>query len=354
MRVVGNLIILAIVVTGLAVGRPFLIPIVIAVLATTLIAATADRFQGWGLPGALALLLSLLTFLAGFGWVLYVLSGQADAFTAAWPRYVARFEALVGGVSQWLGPDLSDRFMTGLRSLQIGRALPSLVGSAGSMLTSLILVGLYVGFMLAERHTAHLKLGYLFGKDEDASHAHETLAGITQGIRDYIWIKTLMGLLTAGTSYAVLKYLGVDFSETWALIIFFLNYIPSIGSVLGVIFPALLALVQFDTIWQFLVIAVVLSTAQLLIGNVIEPAVMGRTLNLSPLVVMISLAFWGSIWGLVGAFLSVPLTAAIVIACSKIPSWQWLAVLLSTDGRIGDEREVAETGQPQARVGAKN
>lgn len=346
MQVMGNLIILAIVVTGLALGRSFLIPIVIAVLATTLIAATADRFQRWGLPGALALLLSLLTFLAGFGWVLYVLSGQADAFAAAWPRYVARFETLAGNVSQWLGPDLSARFMTGLKSLQIGKALPSLVGSAGGVLTSAILIALYIGFMLAERHTAHLKLEYLFSKDESASHAHQTLAGIAQGVRDYIWIKTLMSLLTASVSYAVLKYLGVDFSETWALIIFFLNFIPSIGSVLGVIFPAVLALVQFDTIWQFLIIAVLLSTAQLMIGNVIEPAVMGRTLNLSPLVVMISLAFWGSIWGLVGAFLSVPLTAAIVIACSKIPSWQWLAVLLSTDGRIGLDREVAEAGQP--------
>lgn len=346
MQVMGNLIILAIVVTGLALGRAFLIPIVIAVLATTLIAATADRFQRWGLPRALALLVSLLTFLAGFGWVLYVLSGQADAFTAAWPRYVARFETLAGNVSQWLGPDLSERFMAGLKSLQIGKALPSLVGSAGGLLTSLILVALYVGFMLAERHTAHLKLEYLFSKDESASHAHQTLAGIAQGVRDYIWIKTLMSLLTASVSYAVLKYLGVDFSETWALIIFFLNFIPSIGSVLGVIFPAVLALVQFDTIWQFLVIAVLLSTAQLMIGNVIEPAVMGRTLNLSPLVVMISLAFWGSIWGLVGAFLSVPLTAAIVIACSKIPSWQWLAVLLSTDGRIGLDRGDAEAGQP--------
>jgi len=97
-------------------------------------------------------------------------------------------------------------------------------------------------------------------------------------------------------------------------------------------------LIQFDTVSQFLVIAILLSGAQFLIGNVLEPAIMGRTLNLSPFVVMVSLAFWGMIWGLVGAFLSVPLTAAIAIACSKVPSWRWVAVLLSENGRIDEWR----------------
>ena len=88
-----------------------------------------------------------------------------------------------------------------------------------------------------------------------------------------------------------------------------------------------------------LVIAILLSAAQFIIGNVLEPAIMGRTLNLSPFVVMVSLAFWGMIWGLVGAFLSVPLTAAIAIACSKVESWRWFAVLLSEDGRIDEWRD---------------
>ena len=202
-----------------------------------------------------------------------------------------------------------------------------------------ILIALYVGFMLAERGQVTSKLGHLFANEKHAVEVQQTVDDIVNGLRDYIWIKTLMSVFTAAVSYAVLKWLGVDFSETWALLIFLLNYIPSIGSVLGVVFPALIALIQFDTVSQFLVIAVLLSGAQFLIGNVLEPAIMGRTLNLSPFVVMVSLAFWGMIWGLVGAFLSVPLTAAIAIACSKVQSWRWVAVLLSENGRVDEWRD---------------
>jgi predicted PurR-regulated permease PerM len=170
------------------------------------------------------------------------------------------------------------------------------------------------------------------------------MADISESIRRYLLIKTIMSLLTAGVSYDVLNMIGVDFAETWTLLIFLLNYIPSIGSILGVIFPALLVLLQFDTLWQFFIIAVLLSSAQLIIGNVIEPTFMGRTLNLSPFVVIASLAFWSIIWGPVGAFLSVPLTTTLVIACSHVPSFRWIAVLLSADGQISVAPDADKNG----------
>jgi predicted PurR-regulated permease PerM len=138
--------------------------------------------------------------------------------------------------------------------------------------------------------------------------------------------------------------IGVDFAETWTLLIFLLNYIPSIGSILGVIFTAMLVLLQFDTLWQFFIIAVLLSSAQLIIGNVNEPTFMGRTLNLSPFVVIASLAFWSTLWGPVGAFLSVPLTTTLVIACSHVPSFRWIAVLLSADGQISVAPDADKNG----------
>jgi AI-2 transport protein TqsA len=138
-----------------------------------------------------------------------------------------------------------------------------------------------------------------------------------------------MSLATAAISFAVLKWLRVDFAETWALIVFLLNYIPSIGSTLAVVFPAILALVQFDSTWQFLLIVSTLTVTHFVIGNVIEPAYMGRTLNLSPFVVIASLVFWSMVWGVPGAFLSIPLTVAFVVVCSRIPSVRWIAVLLA-------------------------
>ncbi len=342
MSTASQLIILALIVTGLALGRAFLIPIAIAFLATTLIAATADRIGRMGLGGIPAMAGAIALFVTAIGAVIYVVFGQVDEVAAAWPRYVARIQTLLSDAAEWLGPKIAERVTEAIRNLDLARTIPTLMGSAGAFLATFILVAIYTGFMLAERRTVPAKIENALDAGHDVARAHDALREIIAGIRDYLWIKTIMSLLTATVSYAVLKALNVDFAETWALLIFFLNYIPNIGSVLGVAFPALLALVQFDTLWQFLVIAVFLAFAQFLIGNVLEPRVMGRTLNLSPFVVLASLTFWSTLWGVVGAFLSVPLTASIAIACSRIPSWRWLAVLLSEDGSL----DTARAGKP--------
>ena len=109
---------------------------------------------------------------------------------------------------------------------------------------------------------------------------------------------------------------------------------PTVGSLLGVIFPALLALVQFDTLGPFFVVTVGLGLAQFLIGSVFEPAVTGRTLNLSPFMVILSLTFWGALWGVPGMFLSVPLMVVTAIVCSHFAGLRWISVLLSSDGRL--------------------
>ena len=132
----------------------------------------------------------------------------------------------------------------------------------------------------------------------------------------------------------VLRWLGIDFAETWALLIFVLNYIPNIGSIIAVAFPALLALVQFDTLGTFVILVVILTAIQLAIGSVLEPMLMGNSLNMSPFAIILGLAFWGAIWGIVGMFLSVPILVVIMIVCANVPSWRWVAILLSRDGRI--------------------
>jgi predicted PurR-regulated permease PerM len=328
---------IALVILALVYGRSFLIPIIIAFLITTLIGAAADRLNKLGLPRNLATLTALAFLLAGIAAVIYVLASQVDAVSQAWPRYIERFQTLANSTLSWVGPQISGKITEALSNLDIVRQIPRLAGSVGGILATIALVMIYVGFLLAERGRISGKIQLLFEKPERARRMQRAMADISESIRRYLLIKTIMSLLTAGVSYVVLKMIGVDFAETWTLLIFLLKYIPSIGSILGVIFPALLVLVQFDTLWQFFFIAVLLSSAQLIIGNVIEPTFMGRTLNLSPFVVIASLAFWSIIWGPVGAFLSVPLTTTLVIACSHVPSFRWIAVLLSADGQISVE-----------------
>lgn len=326
-------IVMAILITGLVHGAPFLIPIVIAGLIVILLSASADRLNRLGLPEPFAGLTAVVLFIIVIAGVFNILAEQTGDVARAWPGYVARFNTLSEQVLGWLGPDIAEKIREWFRQIEFLRRVPGLLGSAGSLAATIGLVLIYVGFLMAERGRLGPKIDRLAGRADEARRIQRAIDDITESIRRYLWIKTVLSVVTAGISYGVLKALGVDFAETWALIIFLLNYIPSIGSVLGVVFPALLALIQFDTLWPFLIIATLLAGTQFVIGNVVEPRLMGRSLNLSPFVVIASLAFWGMIWGVIGAFLSVPMTTAFVIVCSHIPSLRWIAILLLSDSR---------------------
>ena len=131
-----------------------------------------------------------------------------------------------------------------------------------------------------------------------------------------------------------MRFVGLDFAEFWALLVFILNFIPTIGSIVATALPGLLGLVQFESWKPVLILLIGITAIQQSLGNFIEPNLMGITLNLSPLVVVMSLLLWGMLWGIVGMFLCVPITVILVIILGNFPSTQWVAVLLSKDGRI--------------------
>ena len=161
---------------------------------------------------------------------------------------------------------------------------------------------------------------------------------INTSVSNYIRLKTYVSLLTGGVGYVFLAIMGVDAPFFWALLIFLLNYIPTVGSLVATIFPAFFSLVQFGELPPFLTILIGLGLVQWLIGNVLEPKIMGRSLNLSPLVTILALVVWGQIWGIIGMLLSVPITVVMVIIFSQIESTRHIAITLSETGEI-DEME---------------
>jgi AI-2 transport protein TqsA len=340
LRSIGiSIVAIGVVITGLVLGRSFLIPLAIAVLLWNLLEALIDGFARIGvgrarLPRWFAAILSI----AAVGLVLYVvviiLLAQGDAIASAWPRYEERLKSIVADFAQWLGPDYSNKVRAKLGTIDVTSHAAGVIVTAQALILNAIVVVLYVGFLLVERAYVSDKIAAMF---PDAVQAHEMdrmLSAISGGVRRYIWIKSLISIFTAALSYAVLRGVGVDFAETWALLIFVLNYIPNVGSVVGVIFPALLALVQFDTLVPFLTVAIGLTAIQLIIGNIIDPMLTGRSLNMSSFAIILWLAFWGTVWGVVGMFLSVPIMMLIMIVCANVPSLRWVAILLSKDGRI--------------------
>ncbi|MFC1616553.1 AI-2E family transporter, partial [Patescibacteria group bacterium] len=139
--------------------------------------------------------------------------------------------------------------------------------------------------------------------------------------------------------YVVLKVIGVDFPEFWAFIIFLFNYIPVVGSLVAVSFPIMLSLVQFPGLLVGLIVTVCLFSIQFIVSNFVEPPLIGNSLNLSPVVIVLSLALWGSIWGIIGMILCVPITVIVNIVFSKFPNTRPVAILLSSNGTIDNEKK---------------
>jgi AI-2 transport protein TqsA len=330
---------LGVVVAGLALGSSFLIPLAIAILLWNLLEAIIEGFARLTIgvhrvPRWLATVLGFGAVLFGGYLVLSILLGQVDAIAAAWPRYVARFESIISDLTQWLGPERSAKFRSVIAEIDLTRRIPGIMASAQSSVVTILLVIAYVGFLLAESGHMIKKTTAMLPDERRARDANAMLAAVSKSVRRYIWIKTVVSVVTGVTCYAVLRSLGIDFAETWALLIFLLNYIPNIGSIIGVALPALLAVVQFATLGPFVILILSLTAIQLAIGSVLEPMLMGSTLNMSPFAIVLSLTFWGTIWGLVGMFLSVPIMVVVMIVCAHVPSWRWVAILLSKDGRI--------------------
>ena len=320
-------------------GRNILIPIAIAVMAWYLINAIARGIMKLSIRGVrpprwAALALTVLVVIAAVMSLAEMVSGNFSSVVDAIPTYQANLQRLIGEVATLFGlentpnlTDLVDRIDFRAVVSSLAATLTEIAGEAG-----LILV--YVLFLFVEQSGFGRKIKALFPNREQEERVREILSQMTREIQNYLWIKTFTSALTASLGYAVLAAVGVDFAGFWAVIIFLLNYIPTIGSLLGILFPALLALVQFDTFVPFLIVTPCLAVIQVFIGNFLEPMLMGSSLNISPFTTLVSLAVWGSIWGIPGMFLCVPITVIAMIVFAHFPRTRPIAVLLSTDGRV--------------------
>ena len=210
---------------------------------------------------------------------------------------------------------------------KVAGVLTDFLNSAGIILVYLI-------FLFIEQGYFRKKLNALVPDLKRRSDINKILDKIGHDTRKYVGIKTLVSLMTALFSYVIMMLIGLDFAEFWAFMIFILNFIPFIGSIIATILPALLAIIQFGTFTPFFIVAGGVTAVQFIVANIVEPRLMGQSLNLSPLVIFLSLALWGAMWGIAGMFLCVPLTVICMIILSHFPQTRPIAIVLSKDGQI--------------------
>lgn len=325
----------ALMVYVLVTGRDLLIPFAIAIMIWYLINALKRFFRRVEkAPEWMALTFAVLTMLLALGVVVEIISGNIAAVASAAPTYQENIEKLIQSATHLLGFDHMPTIGQVVEQFNMRAVIGGVAGAAANVAGNAGLILIYVIFLLVEQQTFGRKISALCPDADREREVREVLADIQQRTQTYVAVKTLLSLLTGGLSYALLAIVGVDLAGFWAFLIFLLNYIPTIGSLLGVVFPALLTIIQFGEPGPFVAVVAGLGLFQVVIGNVLEPKMMGKSLNLSPLVVIISLAVWGSIWGVTGMFLCVPFTVILMIVLAEFRQTRPVAILLSADGKV--------------------
>ena len=336
------LVILLAIITLVAVGtvlyllQSVLLPFVLAVFLSFLFKPFILFCKKRKIPSAIALLL-VVCVLAGALFGLYmIVASSVDAFINALPRYTVRMNIIMSDVVGFVRQTavgfgvkagdirLSDAISVGSVTSIVSASL----GSALSLLGNGFLILLFMIFILTGSGELSRKLGQAFA-DEQAERASLVIENIDARVRQYMLTKTLVSLLTGATSAIILTILGVDFALLWGFLTFLLNFIPNIGSLFGTVFPVLIALLQFDNPARAIIALVLLVVSQNLIGNILEPKIMAFSLNLSPLLILASLIFWGWLWGVWGMILAVPIMSTIKIVCEQVQALRPIAILMS-------------------------
>jgi len=311
----------------MAVGREFFVPLVFALLLWAVLNAIVGFLHHHHVPGWFAWVVAFLTIGLAILFFALVLIDEASSIIAEAPRYAGRLgqlwkAALPAGMAL-----PQPNFQNPLNDNSVTSFLGSAATSVGGVLVDLALVVIYVGFLIAEQDHLPEKIARL-QKGESKAEGEQVVRAISHQVQAYLGVCTLASMVMAAVTYALLTFMGVDFAGFWAMAMFFLTYIPTIGGI-GVALPALMALAQFGTIGPAIVIVVVLFATHFFLTSVVETMMLGRTLDLSPFAIILSLTFWGLIWGVGGLFLAVPLTGALGIVCRHVEGLEWVADLLA-------------------------
>lgn len=328
-------------------GRGILVPVVSSVLVVYVVLGVSRLTSGLPvvgrlLPASVHYLIAVVVISLAMIELVATFTSNLSALATRAPQFQAALLGLMQQVAERFGVETALTWemvrREALGEVNLQQTLRTGLSSVASILTGLFFVLLNVVFMMMERRSFFDKLAKLSDTPEGSARILEVVTDINQRVGRYLAVKTLINVVLGVVSYGIMAVFGLEFAIFWAIIIALLNYIPYIGSFIGVAFPIAMAILQFDGAENVLALLVALVTAQVVMGNVIEPQVMGNSLNLSPYVILISLTAWSALWGVSGAIVSVPITAVMVIVLSEFSATRGLAILLSKNGDVTSGR----------------
>ena len=285
-------------------------------------------------PRWLALPIALIVVLGIVALVGFVVFDNVAAILGDLTRYEFRLNQVLSQLHQAVGsPGRSPTVGDLVAQLQPGRLMTQVAESIQNAASATIFTLIFLAFLFPAAGVMSDKLDLIFRGKVMRQNTRDVLMRIRSSMERYLWVQTVMSLIITALTYITLVIIGLDNALFWSFLIFFLNYIPTIGSIVAVVLTTAVALVQFPTLGPVAAVFAGVSVWQFVIGNFVQPRMTGESLNLSAVVVLLALSIWGLVWGIVGAFLAAPLTVMIMIVLAQFPSTRWIAILLSADGK---------------------
>ena len=315
-----------------------LIPLFMSLLLYFLFHGIVQKMVAMKIPRFIA-----LSFLLMFIFIIFYLFGLliftgATSFINKFPTYSTKITTMITNLLTQLKIPLESvneyinniDWKSTINTSNITSIISTTFGSFSSFIGNMVLVLLFLMFMLAGRNTLPLRVDRAFSKISSKRFS-DIIYSMENHVQQYLIIKTFVSIITALIGGLILTVGRVDFVIFSALLIFVLNYIPNFGSIIATLFPILICFIQYGLSIRMLLVGGGLLLTQFVMGNIIEPKLTGKNLNLSPLVILISLIFWGWIWGVVGMILAVPLTSAIKIIMEHIEGLKPYSTIISSE-----------------------
>jgi AI-2 transport protein TqsA len=336
--VVGSLMVLAAVAMAgaLVYTRDVMIPFVLAIFISTVVSPVVDyQVLRWHFPAWLAVLSALLMVLALLALMGVLLIVAVQTIVSVANEYSQQVAELTQRVFTELSAhniQIDQARITSELESRLPQMITQAAGTVSTLLTHGFLIVIFVVFLLVGRNRHR--------------HATGIYGDIESTIRGYLTTKTIISAVTGLLVGLILWRLGLRMAWLFGMMAFLLNYIPSIGSIIATLLPIPIAVTQFDDPWRVLAVVGIPGAVHLTIGNIIEPRLMGRGLELHPVTVLLALAFWGLLWGVIGMVLAVPITASLRIVLGRFEATRSLAELMA--GRLPGS-DSAPYGAPRQR-----
>ncbi len=322
-------------------AQSIIIPFILAVLfwylirvikLTMLKVKFMTRFPEWVLTLFSSIFLLIILLM-----IINIITHNIQQLSDTLPVYQTNINKITTGLNNYFNIDVDSEFKNITKNFNFAGIFTGIITALTGLFGNAVTILLYLLFLILEEKMFPKKFIAMYPIKSEYDKIKKIIGKIDKSIINYIALKTVISIITGVLSYFALQFIGVDAPAFWAFLIFILNFIPNIGSLVATGFPAVFALLQFGEFKPGILVLVFVGSIQLLVGNFIEPKIMGNSLNISPLVVILTLLIWGAMWGFTGMLLSVPITVILIIIMAEFPTTRPFAILLSQDGKLNTD-----------------